>query len=63
MYTENLKKWDTVEIERNYEFDKKGIEIAKVVWVFQQGAARYALLDNGMKLFILPPVNIEKSLI
>lgn len=56
MYTGKLQKGDTLEIERNYEFDKKGIEIIKVVWIFQQGKTRYALLDNGMKHFILPPM-------
>jgi hypothetical protein len=57
MYTGKLKKWDTLEIEKEYEFGKRGIEIAKVVWIFQQWSARYALLSNGMKLFVLPPLS------
>lgn len=61
MYHWNLQKWDTLEIEREYEFGKKGVELAKVVGVSQQGTARFALLDNGMKLYILPPLSSDNN--
>jgi hypothetical protein len=61
MYHWNLHKWDTVEIEREYEFGKRGIELAKVVGVFQQGKTRFALLDNGMKLYTLPPLSSDNT--
>lgn len=61
MYHWNLQKWDTLEIEREYEFGKKGVELAKVVGVFQQETTRFALLDNGMKLYILPHLSSDNT--
>ncbi len=57
MYTGNLKKGDILEMQRNDPFGKEEFEVTKVVWIFQQWSARYALLNNGMKLFVLPPLS------
>lgn len=57
MYTWTLQKWDVVELEREYEFWKRGKEIVTVVGIFPQWNTRFALMDNGMKFYILPPLS------
>ncbi|HMY80872.1 MAG TPA: hypothetical protein PLW93_02105 [Candidatus Absconditabacterales bacterium] len=61
MYTGTLKKGDKLTIEREYEFGKTGTEIVTVVGIFQEGKAWFALLDNGQKLYILPPLSSNQD--
>lgn len=49
-----IKKWETLKLEREYEFWKKGFELVKVVAVFQENGTWCALLTNWMKLYFIP---------
>ncbi|MEI6425881.1 MAG: hypothetical protein WCO66_00865 [Candidatus Absconditabacteria bacterium] len=49
-----IKKGETLKLEREYEFGKKGFELVKVVAVFQENGTWCALLTNGMKLYFIP---------
>ena len=49
-----IKKWETLKIEREYEFGKTGFELVKVVAIVQEKGLLYALLDNWMKLYFIP---------
>lgn len=49
-----IKKWETLKLEREYEFWKKGFELVKVVAIFQKNGIWYALLDNWIQIPFIP---------
>lgn len=58
IYHGNLEKWDSLELEVEYEFGKQWTEKVKVVAIYQRGERQIALLDNGREILFF--TDLEK---